>query len=111
GGTMLTLDALPRRSRPRPARPRPWSSHQWCDYFRRRVTPPHIPWERGAELTAAQRALIAPSLQVFQQGEAQEGGHFYRCAATYAAASGDVLYAAAHRLFMDEERRHGRDLA
>jgi hypothetical protein len=62
-------------------------------------------------LTPAERDLIGPSLQVFQQGEAQEGRHFFRCARAYAEASGDGAYAEAHRLFMEEEKRHGRDLA
>jgi hypothetical protein len=70
-----------------------------------------IPWERGAELTPTELELIAPSLQVFQQGESQEGEHFYRCARAYAETSGDVDYPEAHRLFMAEERRHGSDLA
>jgi hypothetical protein len=107
---MLTLDAPPRTVRA--ARPRPWSSRRWCDYFRRQrgaLLP--IPWEYGAELTDAELDWIAASLQVFQQGEAQEGRHFYRCARAYAAASGDRAYAEAHRLFMEEEKRHGRDLA
>jgi hypothetical protein len=89
-----------------------WSSRRWCGYFRRqrgRLLP--IPWRCGADLTRAERDLIAPSLQVFQQGEAQEGRHFYRCAEAHAAASGDADYAKAHRLFMDEETRHGHDLA
>jgi hypothetical protein len=62
-------------------------------------------------LTPAERDRIASSLQVFQQGEAQEGKHFYRCARAHADASGDLGYAEAHRLFMAEEQRHGRDLA
>jgi hypothetical protein len=70
-----------------------------------------VPWERGAGLSTAERDLIAPSLQVFQQGEAQEGRHFYRCAEAYAVMNGDVEYAEAHRLFMNEEKRHGHDLA
>jgi hypothetical protein len=98
--------------RPRPrGRPRPWSSRQWCDYFHRQWH--HlliIPWRSGAGLTPSERDLIAPSLRVFQQGEAQEGGHFYRCARAHAQASGDFEYAEAHRLFMGEEKRHGRDL-
>jgi hypothetical protein len=108
---MTTLDAvrLPARAA---AHPRPWSSRRWCDYFRQqRRNLLDIPWQRGAELTTAERDLVAASLPVFQQGEAQEGGHFYRCARDHAAATGDHDYAEAHRLFMDEEKRHGRDLA
>jgi hypothetical protein len=61
-------------------------------------------------LSPDQRDWIGPSLQVFQQGEAQHGGHFYRCARAYAEQTGDFEYAEAHRLFMAEEKRHGRDL-
>jgi hypothetical protein len=89
-----------------------WSSRQWCHYFHRqwhRLL--RIPWRQGANLTPAERDLILASLRVFQQGEAQEGAHFYRCARSHAEASGDFEYAEAHRLFMAEEKRHGRDLA
>jgi hypothetical protein len=68
-----------------------------------------IPWERGADLTAAERDLIAPSLREFQQGEGLEGGHFFRCARAYAERA-DPAYAEAHRLFMAEEQRHAREL-
>jgi hypothetical protein len=108
---MTTLDAARTAGRAA-ARRRPWSSRRWCDYFRRqRDRLLSIPWQCGAGLTAAERDLIAASLPVFQQGEAQEGGHFYRCARDHAAAAGDHDYAEAHRLFMEEEKRHGRDLA
>jgi hypothetical protein len=90
----------------------PWPSWRWCEYFELHKELLHsIPWERGAELTSAERDLVGPSLQVFQQGEGQDGGHFFRCACEYAESSGDLDYAEAHRLFMNEEMRHGRDLA
>ena len=108
---MLTLVAALRVPPPVRPRPRPWSSQRWCEYFHRQW---HallaIPWRCGAGLSPAQRDVIGPSLQVFQQGEAQHGGHFYRCARAYAERSGDSEYAEAHRLFMAEEKRHGRDL-
>ena len=55
-----------------------------------------MPWERGAELTNQERERLIPSLQVFQQGEAQGGGYFYRCVRDYAMASGDLDYIEAH---------------
>ncbi len=70
-----------------------------------------VPWERGAELSDGERDLIAGSLAEFQQGEGQEGGHFFRCARHYAERTGDWGYVEAHRLFMAEEGRHARDLA
>jgi hypothetical protein len=110
--TLVTLRRVPPPARPVPVvRPRPWSSRRWCEYFHRQW---HrllvIPWHLGARLTPAERDLIGPSLRVFQQGEAQEGGHLYRCARAHAQASGDFEYAEAFRLFMAEEKRHGRDL-
>jgi hypothetical protein len=112
--TLVTLRRVPPPVRPSPGprpRPQPWSSRRWCEYFHRQW---HrllvIPWRLGAGLTPAERDLIAPSLRVFQQGEAQEGGHLYRCATAHAQASGDIEYAEAYRLFMAEEKRHGRDL-
>jgi hypothetical protein len=110
--SMPTLDVSLRVPRTATCRLALWSSRRWCDYFhRQRVALLPIPWGHDTGLTPAERDLIAPSLQVFQQGEAQEGGHFYRCASAYALASGDLAYPEAHRLFMDEEKRHGRDLA
>lgn len=108
---MLALSASRPTRRMGAARRQPWSSGRWCDYFRQRGALLVIPWERGAGLTPAARDRIVPSLQVFQQGEPQEGGHFYRCARAHAEVSGDGEYAEAHRLFMEEEKRHGRDLA
>jgi hypothetical protein len=90
--------------------PRP--SQRWCEYFhRQRENLLVIPWERGAELTPAEHELIAPSLREFQQGEGLEGGHFFRCVRAWAEANGDLEYADAHRMFMEEEQRHARDLA
>ncbi len=109
---MLTLrDASP-VSRSTAGRQALWSSGRWCDHFRsNQLALLRLPWEAGAGLTSAERDQIAPSLQVFQQGEAQEGRHFFRCARNHAESSGDLTYIEAHRLFMDEEKRHGRDLA
>ena len=88
-----------------------WSSSRWTAYFHRNSDNLlSIPWERGAELRGHERDAIAASLQVFQQGEAQEGRHFFRVAREYAEQWGDTDYVAAHRIFMAEERRHGRDL-
>jgi hypothetical protein len=108
---MLTLAAPLRESVAEPVSI-PWSSQRWCHFFqRRRHTLLAIPWERGAELTLAERELIAPSLREFQQGEGLEGGLFFPCARAYAESSGDRDYAEAHRLFMAEEQRHACDLA
>ncbi|QKW22531.1 ferritin-like domain-containing protein [Kitasatospora sp. NA04385] len=60
-------------------------------------------WERGAELPAT----VARSLQKFQVGESGDGANLR----TKADQAGDGAYAAAVRLFVDEERNHGRLLA
>jgi hypothetical protein len=89
-----------------------WSSRRWAEHFRRNAgVPAAVPWEQGAGLTLVERDLVGPSVQVFQQGEAQEGGHFFRCARAHAERAGDLDYAEAHALFMAEEHRHGADLA
>jgi hypothetical protein len=88
------------------------SSTAWCAWFRVNGTRLlAIPWERGAELSAKERDLIAESLREFQQGEGLEGGHFFRCVRAYAEQTGDWGYLEAHRLFMEEEKRHARDLS
>jgi hypothetical protein len=89
----------------------PRSSEQWCDYFNRQthlLLP--VPWERGAELTPVEQALVSGSLPEFQQGEGLEGGHFFRCVRAYGERSGDWAYVEAHRLFMVEEKRHANGL-
>src|SRR5262249_55834617 len=69
-----------------------------------------IPWEHGAGLSADEWAVVGPSLQEFQQGEGLEGGHFFRVVRAYGEQSGDWGYVEAHRLVMEEEQRHARDL-
>ncbi len=88
------------------------TSRQWCWYFEEhRYRLLRLPWEQGAALSDDERELIAESVRIFQQGEAQEGRHFFRCVRAHAEQSGDLDYIEAHRLFMEEEKRHGRDLA
>src|SRR5882724_3865469 len=85
---------------------------EWIAYFEHNaVALLDVPWELGPALTADERAAVLPSLREFQQGEALEGGHFFRCVRRYAERVGDPDYIEAHRLFMAEEQRHGRDLA
>lgn len=91
---------------------RPWPAQRWRHYFlRQQGTLLAIPWERSPHLTPEERALVAPSLREFQQGEGLEGGHFFSCVAAYGKETGDMDYVEAHRLFMTEEKRHARDLA
>jgi hypothetical protein len=93
------------------ARPTLRSSRGWCDYFRHNAE--HllaIPWERGAELTEAERDAVAASLQAFQLGESSTGRHFLRCAAEYGQRTGDQEYLEAVQCFLAEEHRHARTL-
>jgi hypothetical protein len=83
----------------------------WCVYFRvnrRRLI--HIPWKRGAELTAEERAVLIPSIQEFQLGESSDGANLKRLARQYAAETGDLAYPQAMNLFIAEEHRHSRYL-
>jgi hypothetical protein len=91
---------------------RKWhDSRWWCDYFRRQQQRLiDQPWEEPTRLSRGELALIARSLQEFQQGEGLEGGHFFRVVGDEARRTGDLDYAEAHRLFMAEEQRHARDL-
>jgi hypothetical protein len=88
------------------------SALEWIAYFEQNaVSLLDVPWELDPALTADERAVVLPSLREFQQGEELEGGHFFRCVQRYGERIGDPDYIEAHRLFMAEERRHGRDLA
>jgi hypothetical protein len=87
------------------------ASGQWCVYFRaNREALLRLPWQRGAELTEAERDTVAASLQQFQLGEQSEGRHLERRAREFADRTGDADYWEAIRLFIQEEQRHARDL-
>jgi len=99
------------QGRPGMLRAEPWSSARWRDYYMKNagnLLP--LPWERGAELTDAERQAFLPSLQDFQLGENSEGRHLLRRGAEWAHYNGDHDYPEALRLFVKEEQRHARDL-
>jgi hypothetical protein len=87
------------------------ASAGWLDYFQRNC---HelldVPWERGAEVTAAEVSAIRSSIQGFQLGESSEGRHLMKCARSYAVQNNDPDYGLAVELFIKEEQRHARDL-
>jgi hypothetical protein len=92
-------------------RAQPWSSAQWRDYYEhnaRNLLP--LPWQRGPELSEAERSAFLPSLQDFQLGESSEGLHLLRRGAKYADRVGDHDYLEALRLFVKEEQRHAHVL-
>jgi hypothetical protein len=95
----------------RPAASGVRASGQWCVYYRANLQALlRLPWERGAELTEAERDTIAASLQKFQLGEQSEGRHLERRARDHADLTGDADYWEAIRLFLKEEQRHAREL-
>ncbi|HEY7155060.1 MAG TPA: ferritin-like domain-containing protein [Gemmataceae bacterium] len=80
----------------------------WLAYVRRNAASGRaIPWERGADVTDAELAAIARSLQAWQLGETSEGRHLRAAAACYAERVGDADYPEAIDLFIREEQRHG----
>jgi hypothetical protein len=88
------------------------SSSDWLRHFEQNAECLlAIPWERGAELTAAEAGAIAASVAEIPRGESGEGRRLTRYAEAYARATGDRDYPAAIRLFIREEQRHARDLA
>lgn len=84
------------------------ATSEWVAYFRANLAECRaIPWERGAEVSAAELSAIARSLQAWQLGETSEGHHLRAAAARYAARIGDPEYVTAIELFIREEQRHG----
>jgi hypothetical protein len=97
-------------ARPRLASRRlmPKTSTECVAYFKiNEATCRGIPWERGAEITDAERDAICWSLQAWQLGETSEGRHLRAAAARHAKKIGDPDYAAAVECFIREEQRHG----
>lgn len=104
--------AIRRAACPDPAlrlpRGRPLTSSEWVAYFRANASRDWpLPWRRSAEVTPAELACIARSLQAWQLGETSDGGHLRAAAARYAQRIGDPDYAVAVELFIREEQRHG----
>ncbi|HEX4000354.1 MAG TPA: ferritin-like domain-containing protein [Pirellulales bacterium] len=84
------------------------SSRQWQDFFRSNTS--HqlpLPWDMGAELSAAEARAIIRSLQAWQLGETSDGSHLMAAARRYAARIGDPEFPAVVELFIAEEQRHG----
>ncbi len=87
------------------------SSRDWCRYYSQNAVDRFaIPWERGAEITDAERDAIGASLAAWQLGETSEGTHLLAAARNYAARIGDPVYVEAVTLFIREEQRHGSEI-
>ena len=88
------------------------NSEKWCAHFRHNCTILlQIPWERGAELTPTEAAILIPSLQDIQLCESSEGVHSRQTAVRYGEKIGDSHYGEAVRLFFAEENRHSAYIA
>ena len=86
----------------------PRSSRQWLDYFHQNLAVLRpIPWERGAEITDAERDAICPSLQAWQLGETSEGRHLRAAAFRHGLRHHDPDFLPAVEHFILEEQRHG----
>lgn len=87
------------------------TSREWYEYFLSNLEGRlEIPWERGAELTAAETAALASSLPAWQLGETSDGRHLLAAARRYAARQKDPGFIDAVVLFIREEQRHGAEL-
>ena len=82
----------------------------WLRYFRANSAEPRLPWDDGYRLSGAERTVVIESIQQFQLGENAQGRRLLERARAL-----DAHYAAALRLFIQEEQRHsyflGRFLA
>lgn len=89
----------------------PRTTAEWHAHFERnRANLLPIPWHRGADIDAAERAAIARSIRAFQLGESSDGAHLLRYARDDGERRSDPLYFAVTRLFIAEEQRHAADL-
>ncbi len=106
-----TIDAVYAALRRLPAGV-PNTSRQWVRHFRTSAeTPADIPWNDPRRLSAAERAAVLRSIQIFQLGESGGGSRLLRAAEEYCRRSGDRHYLKALRLFVQEEQRHAELLA
>jgi hypothetical protein len=82
----------------------------WLRYFRANSAEPRLPWDDGYRLSGAERTVVIGSIQQFQLGENAQGRRLLQRAQAL-----NAKYAAALRLFIQEEQRHsyflGRFLA
>ena len=83
------------------------TTQDWVDHFRwNGSVAMRVPWHIGPDLSDAERAAIAHSIQMFQLGENSEGRHLMRYARAWAERIGDPAYPEAIRMLIGEEQRH-----
>lgn len=102
------LHRKPGRATGLPSALRLQTTAEWLAYFRANAAKCRpIPWEQGVQVTSAQLAALARSLQAWQLGETSDGCHLRAAAARYADRVGDSDYPPVVDLFIREEQRHG----
>ena len=84
----------------------PWRRHFLQNRGRARA----LPWMDPAELTAAERRVVAHAIQQFQLGEFARGRGFMRRASAHPVLGGDPEWLPALRLFIAEEQEHSNIL-
>lgn len=84
-----------------------YKKFDWVSYFmvnhEKRL---QIDFSEEIELNEAEKALIFPSIQNFQKGEASDGIHLLDCVRRYAAKNHDPDYMEAMKWFIREENQH-----
>lgn len=86
-------------------------SYDWVEYFYQNAPEPTLPWNDAARLSGAERRAVIASIQQFQLGEGPSGSRMLERAQRFSRETGDLGLIAALKLFLREERRHGRILA
>jgi hypothetical protein len=80
----------------------PWHQH----FLRNRGAAHAFPWSESPHLTAAERRLVARSIQQFQLGEWARGRGLMCRAAAHPALAADLAFLPALQLFIAEEQEH-----
>lgn len=92
-----------------PARPASVSSlydHWHCHFLHNREHPAVHPWHDSSRLSAAERRLVARSIQQFQLGEWARGRGLLRRASAHPVFSADPWFLPSLELFIAEEQGH-----
>ncbi len=84
-----------------------YKKFNWVSYFMiNHENQLQIDFSKETELSNTEKALIFPSIQNFQKGEASDGVHLLHCVRRYAAKKHDPDYMEAMKWFVREENQH-----
>ena len=84
---------------------------RWYRHFLdNRDTPPAFPWNDSCPLSAAERRIVARSIQQFQLGEWARGRGLLRRASSHPFLAADSWFVPALELFIAEEQGHSNIL-